>query len=56
MLSDVRLILFLCFQQKIEVIDEDDDDDDDYDGELVASDLEQVQNLLEFKVRTCSRP
>ncbi|XP_041652914.1 highly divergent homeobox isoform X2 [Cheilinus undulatus] len=32
----------------IEVIDED-EEDDDHDGELVASDLEQMQNLLEFK-------
>ncbi|XP_044060541.1 highly divergent homeobox isoform X4 [Siniperca chuatsi] len=31
----------------IEVIDE--EEDDDYDGELVASDLEQMQSLLEFK-------
>ncbi|XP_040903739.1 highly divergent homeobox isoform X2 [Toxotes jaculatrix] len=38
---------------KIEVIGEDEeegeDDDDDDDGELVASDLEQMKNLLEFK-------
>ncbi|XP_070769550.1 highly divergent homeobox [Enoplosus armatus] len=35
---------------KIEVIDEDEEEeDDDYDGELVASDLEQMQSLLEFK-------
>ncbi|XP_076595643.1 highly divergent homeobox [Chaetodon auriga] len=34
---------------KIEVIDEDEEEDDDYDGEFMASDLEQVQNLLEFK-------
>ncbi|XP_039976420.1 highly divergent homeobox isoform X2 [Xiphias gladius] len=38
---------------KIEVIDEDEEeeeeDDDDDDGELVATDLEQMQNLLEFK-------
>ncbi|KAM4622159.1 highly divergent homeobox isoform 2-T3 [Polymixia lowei] len=32
---------------KIEIIDEDDDDDDD--GELVASSMEQMQSLLEFK-------
>lgn len=34
---------------KIEVIDEDEDVDEDDEGELVASDLEQMQNLLEFK-------
>lgn len=36
---------------KIEIIDEDEEeeDDDDYDGELVASDLKQMQSLLEFK-------
>uniref|UniRef100_A0A3Q1C153 Homeobox domain-containing protein n=1 Tax=Amphiprion ocellaris TaxID=80972 RepID=A0A3Q1C153_AMPOC len=34
---------------KIEVIDEDEEADDDEDGDLVASDLEQMQNLLEFK-------
>ena len=33
------------------MIDEDEEADDD-DGELVASDLEQMQNLLEFKVKT----
>ncbi|XP_026214023.1 highly divergent homeobox isoform X3 [Anabas testudineus] len=33
----------------IEVIDEDEEDDDDDDGEFVASDLEQIQHLLEFK-------
>lgn len=32
---------------KIEVIDEDEEDDDD--GEMVASDLEQMHSLLEFK-------
>ncbi|KAG7223528.1 hypothetical protein INR49_028421 [Caranx melampygus] len=36
--------------RKVEVIGEDEEeDDDDDDGELVASDLEQMQNLLEFK-------
>lgn len=35
--------------QKIEVIDED-EEDDDYNVELMASDLEQMQSLLEFKV------
>ncbi|XP_038554888.1 highly divergent homeobox isoform X2 [Micropterus salmoides] len=35
---------------KIEVIDEDEEEEnDDYDGELVATDLEQMQSLLEFK-------
>ncbi|XP_068570443.1 highly divergent homeobox [Cebidichthys violaceus] len=36
---------------KIEVIDEDEEDEygDDEDGDLVASDLEQMQSLLEFK-------
>nr|XP_046262562.1 highly divergent homeobox [Scatophagus argus] len=34
---------------KIEVIDEDEEDDEDYDSELVASDVEQMQSLLEFK-------
>ncbi|XP_035525224.1 highly divergent homeobox isoform X2 [Morone saxatilis] len=33
---------------KIEVIDEDEQEEDEY-GELVASDLEQMQSLLEFK-------
>uniref|UniRef100_A0A1A8FXC2 Highly divergent homeobox n=1 Tax=Nothobranchius korthausae TaxID=1143690 RepID=A0A1A8FXC2_9TELE len=33
---------------KIEVVDEDEEADED-DGNLVASDLEQMQNLLEFK-------
>lgn len=27
-----------------------DEDDDDYNGDLVSSDIEQIQNLLEFKV------
>lgn len=44
---------FFCiglFQpQKIEVIDED-EEDDDFNVELMASDLEQMQSLLEFKV------
>ncbi|KAK2849428.1 hypothetical protein Q5P01_009262 [Channa striata] len=34
---------------KIEIIEDEEDDDDDDDGEFVASDLEQMQNLLEFK-------
>ncbi|XP_026187107.1 highly divergent homeobox isoform X2 [Mastacembelus armatus] len=33
----------------IEVTDEDNDEEDDDDGDYVASDLEQMQNLLEFK-------
>lgn len=49
---DLILLLFCFFKQKIEVIDEEDDDDDDYNGELVVSDLEQMQSLLEFKVKT----
>lgn len=39
----------LFHPQKIEVIDED-EEDDDYNVELMASDLEQMQSLLEFKV------
>ncbi|XP_070693281.1 highly divergent homeobox isoform X2 [Pempheris klunzingeri] len=35
---------------KIEVIDEDEEEDEDYyDGDFVASDVEQIQSLLEFK-------
>uniref|UniRef100_A0A3B5LW99 Highly divergent homeobox n=1 Tax=Xiphophorus couchianus TaxID=32473 RepID=A0A3B5LW99_9TELE len=37
----------LCVWQKIEVIDEDEEADED--GDLMVSDLEQMQNLLEFK-------
>lgn len=33
---------------KVELIDEE-EEEEDYDGELVASDLEQMQSLLEFK-------
>lgn len=34
------------------MIDEDEDEeDDDYNVELMASDLEQMQSLLEFKVK-----
>lgn len=49
--TDVSAAAPLANNVKIEVIDEDEevDDDDDEDGELVASDLEQMQNLLEFK-------
>ncbi|XP_036932213.1 highly divergent homeobox [Acanthopagrus latus] len=47
---DVPSAAPLANNVKIEVTDEDkDEDDDDYDGELVASDLEQMQGLLEFK-------
>ncbi|XP_030252052.1 highly divergent homeobox isoform X2 [Sparus aurata] len=48
---DVPTAAPLANNVKIEVTDEDkdEDDDDDYDGELVASDLEQMQGLLEFK-------
>uniref|UniRef100_H3DEA8 Ribosomal protein S6 kinase a, like n=1 Tax=Tetraodon nigroviridis TaxID=99883 RepID=H3DEA8_TETNG len=34
---------------KIEVLSEDEEDDDDYDRDLVSSDIEQIQSLLEFK-------
>lgn len=45
--------LFPFLKQKIEVLNEDEeDDDDDYNGDLVSSDIEQIQNLLEFKVNT----
>lgn len=50
--------LFPFLTQKIEVLnedEEDDDDDDDYNGDLVSSDIEQIQNLLEFKVNTHTR-
>lgn len=39
-------------EQKIEVLSEDEEDVDDYNGDLVSSDIEQIQNLLEFKVKT----
>ncbi|CAJ1058272.1 LOW QUALITY PROTEIN: highly divergent homeobox [Xyrichtys novacula] len=45
---DTPIAASLANDVKIEVIDED-EEDDDYDGELVASDLEQMQSLLEFK-------
>lgn len=32
--------------------EDEEDDDDDYNGDLVSSDIEQIQNLLEFKVNT----
>ncbi|XP_029368295.1 highly divergent homeobox [Echeneis naucrates] len=52
--TDVSIVAPMANDVKIEVIgedeeDDDDDDDDDDGGELVASDLEQMQNLLEFK-------
>lgn len=43
--------IFCLLKQKIEVIDEDEDDSEDYNGELVSSDIEQMQSLLEFKVK-----
>lgn len=51
--NPLDLCTFLCIvlfhPQKIEVLDED-EEDDDYNVELMASDLEQMQSLLEFKV------
>ncbi|XP_023128054.1 highly divergent homeobox [Amphiprion ocellaris] len=47
--TDVSAAAPLANNVKIEVIDEDEEADDDEDGDLVASDLEQMQNLLEFK-------
>ncbi|XP_037636653.1 highly divergent homeobox [Sebastes umbrosus] len=46
---DVLTAAPLANNVKIEVIDEDEEDEYDDDGELVASDLEQMQGLLEFK-------
>lgn len=47
---DVPTAAPLANNVKIEVIDDDkEEDDDDYDVELVASDLKQMQSLLEFK-------
>ncbi|XP_042349592.1 highly divergent homeobox isoform X1 [Plectropomus leopardus] len=47
---DVSAAAPLANNVKIEVIDEDEEDEyDDDDGELVASDREQMQSLLEFK-------
>ncbi|KAF7651234.1 hypothetical protein LDENG_00113610 [Lucifuga dentata] len=45
--TDVSIAVPLANNVKIEVIDEDEEDDDD--GEILASDLEQMQGLLEFK-------
>lgn len=50
----MQCILVLFHQQKIEVMDED-EEDDDYNVELMASDLEQMQSLLEFKVNAHRR-
>ncbi|KAI3351955.1 hypothetical protein L3Q82_020778, partial [Scortum barcoo] len=47
--TDFTTVAALANNVKIEVIDEDEEDDDDYDGDLVTSDLEQMQSLLEFK-------
>ncbi|XP_029967990.1 highly divergent homeobox [Salarias fasciatus] len=47
--TDVSAAAPLANNVKVEVIDEDEDVDDDDDADLVASDLEQMQNLLEFK-------
>ncbi|CAN9514760.1 unnamed protein product [Ophioblennius macclurei] len=47
--TDVSTAAPLANNVKVEVIDEDEDLDDDDDGDLVVSDLEQMQNLLEFK-------
>ncbi|XP_031136027.1 highly divergent homeobox isoform X2 [Sander lucioperca] len=47
---DVSTAAPLANNVKIEVIDEDEEDEyDNDDGELVASDLEQMQSMLEFK-------
>ncbi|KAA8588518.1 hypothetical protein FQN60_009863 [Etheostoma spectabile] len=47
---DVPIAAPLTDNVKIEVIDEDEEDEyDNDDGELVASDLEQMQSMLEFK-------
>lgn len=46
------MTFFSFWEQKIEVPSEDEEDDDDYNGDLVSSDIEQIQNLLEFKVKT----
>lgn len=46
--ADLSTAAPLISSVKVEVIDEE-EEDEDYDGELVASDLEQMQSLLEFK-------
>ncbi|KAM3866804.1 highly divergent homeobox [Diretmus argenteus] len=45
--TDVSNAASLANNVKIEIINEDDDDDDD--GIIMASDMEQMQSLLEFK-------
>lgn len=52
---NINLDLFSFCEQKIEVLSEDEEDDDDYDRDLVSSDIEQIQSLLEFKVKTGAR-
>lgn len=48
--TDLSATAPLINNVKIEVIDEDEDDEDDgHENELLASDLEQMQSLLEFK-------
>nr|XP_020485304.1 highly divergent homeobox isoform X1 [Labrus bergylta] len=47
--TDLSTAAPLANNVKIEVIDEDEEEEDHYDGELVASDLDQMQSLLEFK-------
>ncbi|KAM3612123.1 uncharacterized protein V6R79_003206 [Siganus canaliculatus] len=46
---DVLTAAPLANNVKIEIIDEDKEEEDDYDAEMVASGLEQMQSLLEFK-------
>uniref|UniRef100_A0A1A7W8E9 Highly divergent homeobox n=1 Tax=Iconisemion striatum TaxID=60296 RepID=A0A1A7W8E9_9TELE len=46
--TDVSSAAPLANNVKIEIVDEDEEVDED-NGDLVASDLEQMQNLLEFK-------
>nr|XP_057918870.1 highly divergent homeobox [Doryrhamphus excisus] len=46
--ADVTNVAPLADNVKVEVIDEDEEDDYD-EGEIVASNLEQMQSLLEFK-------
>ncbi|XP_054647810.1 highly divergent homeobox [Dunckerocampus dactyliophorus] len=46
--ADVNIPAPLANNVKVEVIDEDEEDDYN-DGDVVASDLEQMQSLLEFK-------
>ncbi|XP_061757743.1 highly divergent homeobox isoform X2 [Nerophis ophidion] len=46
--ADVTIAAPLANNVKVEVVDEDEEDDYD-EGDIVASDLEQMQSLLEFK-------